>query len=247
MHLQLSPDAPAIARLGADALLATHIGAGCLGLASGFAAFAFRKGGRLHRLTGTTFLASMLTTLTIGAAVAPFVGQPMNLISGVFSIYLVVSGWATAKRKGGAPGRLDLAALAVPLIAAPLLVWAGWIGAHSPHGEIQGVPFQAAYITAALATFCAALDLKVVAQRGVAGTARVTRHLWRMCVALFFASASLFIGQPQVFPKALQGSPLLAVAAFAPLVLMIFWLLRVRFARAFRATMAPRAVAAPAN
>jgi hypothetical protein len=35
-------------------------------------------------------------------------------------------------------------------------------------------------------------------------------------------------------PTFMHGSPLLFVPAFAPLVLMIFWLFRIRFATAFR-------------
>jgi hypothetical protein len=62
-----------------------------------------------------------------------------------------------------------------------------------------------------------------------------------MCLALFFASASLFVGQPQEFPAPLRGSLLLVALAFAPLVLMIFWLLRVQFSDAFRPAATPAA------
>jgi hypothetical protein len=68
-----------------------------------------------------------------------------------------------------------------------------------------------------------------------------------MCVALFFASGSLFLGQQQVFPKALQGSPILVALAVAPLLLMVFWLLRVRLARAFHRARMSRVVAVPVH
>jgi hypothetical protein len=50
-----------------------------------------------------------------------------------------------------------------------------------------------------------------------------------MCVALFIAAASFFLGQPQVFPAALRGSALLLLPEVAVLGSMIYWLVRVRF------------------
>jgi hypothetical protein len=50
-----------------------------------------------------------------------------------------------------------------------------------------------------------------------------------MCFALFFAAASFFLGQQKVMPTFMHGSPLLFIPAFAPLGLMIYWLIRTRF------------------
>jgi hypothetical protein len=51
-----------------------------------------------------------------------------------------------------------------------------------------------------------------------------------MCFALFIATGSFFLGQQDVMPKAVRGSPILFVLAFAPFAVMLFWLVRVRFA-----------------
>jgi uncharacterized membrane protein len=57
---------------GAAALvLILHISAAGIGLLSGAAALLFHKGGRLHRVAGNVFFASMLTMSAIGACVAP--------------------------------------------------------------------------------------------------------------------------------------------------------------------------------
>jgi hypothetical protein len=42
------------------------------------------------------------------------------------------------------------------------------------------------------------------------------------------------LGQQQVFPKWLRGSPALFVPALLPLVLLIFWVLRVRFGKTYK-------------
>ena len=87
-------------------------------------------------------------------------------------------------------------------------------------------------------------DVRVLRGRILTGTLRLRRHLWRMCYALFVASGSFFLGQAQVFPKPIRIGPLLAIPALLPLVLMFYWLARMRSKRprggggAFDATFA---------
>jgi hypothetical protein len=54
-----------------------------------------------------------------------------------------------------------------------------------------------------------------------------------MCFALFIAAGSFFLGQQQVFPASVRGSPFLFVPVVAVLAVMIFWLARIRFASAY--------------
>jgi hypothetical protein len=61
---------------------------------------------------------------------------------------------------------------------------------------------------------------------------RISRHLWRMCFAFFIATGSFFLGQQDVLPKAVRGSAILFVLAFAPFAVMPFWLVRLRFRKA---------------
>ena len=65
----------------------------------------------------------------------------------------------------------------------------------------------------------------------LSATQRISRHLWRMCFALFIATGSFFLGQQDVMPQAVRGSPILVVLALAPFPLMLYWLARVRFSK----------------
>jgi hypothetical protein len=56
-----------------------------------------------------------------------------------------------------------------------------------------------------------------------------------MCFAFFIATGSFFLGQQDVLPQPLRGSPILLVLAFAPFGVMAFWLVRVRVGKRFRA------------
>jgi hypothetical protein len=69
---------------------------------------------------------------------------------------------------------------------------------------------------------------------GLAGAQRIARHLWRMCFSLFVASGSFFLGQAKVFPKPIRILPLLAIPALLPLVLLLYWLVRVLFTKWYR-------------
>ena len=91
-------------------------------------------------------------------------------------------------------------------------------------------------------------DLNVVLRKTLTPAQRLSRHLWRMCVAFFIATGSFFLGQQDVLPAAIRGSPLLFVPAFAPFAVMLFWLVRLRFPKALRKlTLRLPPVAAPAG
>jgi hypothetical protein len=84
----------------------------------------------------------------------------------------------------------------------------------------------------------AAGDLRMLMRGEISGTARLARHLWRMCFAWFIATGSFFLGQQQVIPPALRKQALLVPLAIMPLVLLIYWLMRLTLAK--HATFVPR-------
>lgn len=230
--LQVASDAPAWAHIGADALLVLHIGGGAIGILSGATALATRKGETVHRAAGTVFFASMLVAYTVATGVAPFLtdGQRPNTVAGLLALYLLISGWRTARRPETTAGRFEVAGffIALLIIAAALLFMQ--MGANSPTGTVDGSPPQAFYIFAFAGSFAAMGDLHLIVRRRLVGVARIARHLWRMCFSLFIAAGSFFLGQQQVMPEWMRGSPVLVVLALAPLAFMIFWLIRVRVA-----------------
>jgi hypothetical protein len=55
--------------------------------------------------------------------------------------------------------------------------------------------------------------------------------LWRMCLAMFIATASFFLGQAKVLPESMRIFPLLAIPVVLVLILMFYWWVRVSFTR----------------
>jgi hypothetical protein len=74
---------------------------------------------------------------------------------------------------------------------------------------------------------------------GISGAPRIARHLWRMCFALFVAASSIFLARQHIFPAVLRTTGVLFLLSFFPLMVMIFWLVRVRFTKAFKGSASP--------
>ena len=208
-------------------ILVIHICGGVLGVISGFAAMALRKGGRWHRAAGNVFFVAML----VMGSTAAYLG---NVVGGLLACYLVATAWLTARRQAGHTSILDWAAFLFALTVGVLLmthVVRLTTGAVAP---TPGVPTGMIFLLGFVTLLAAAGDLRMLVRGGVFGRQRIARHLWRMCFSFFIATGSFFLGQQQVFPKAWRGSAVWFVPALLPLAAMIFWLIRVRFTNAFR-------------
>jgi len=227
MILHVPPGSPALVRDGAAAVLALHIGGGLAGVASGFAALLSPKGGRIHRAAGHVFFVSMLVMSGIGVAVSPFLPNWTNVVMGLFVFYLTATAWMTVRRPAGGIGRFEVGAFVFACGAAGIGVVLG-LWAATPGGLDSGEPPAAFFVLASFPAAAAALDLRMIRRGGVTGAGRVSRHLWRMGVALLVAAGSLFLGQPRLFPPALRGTPIMFAPEILIVAAMVVWGLRLR-------------------
>jgi hypothetical protein len=230
MILELGTNPSPLVRGVAALVLALHVTAGCVGVFSGAAALLSRKGSPLHRRAGNWFFVAMLTMSAIGACLAPFLPHRISAVAGALTFYLVATSWVTIRRKEGSAGSFETGAFLFALGIAATGVTLGLMGASTASGLLDGEPYQGAFVFAGAAALAAGGDLAVMVRRGISGARRLTRHLWRMCVALLIGATSFFLGQPQFFPASLRGSFILYVPEIAILVLLLFWLVRLRFA-----------------
>jgi hypothetical protein len=210
------------------ALLPIHIAAGMVAILLGAVAIAVRKGGVRHMWAGTGFAAAMIVLGITASILEPFrTPQPGSPITGLFVCYFVATSWVTARRRDGTTGKFEMLACAVALSTAAVMIWAALTGrSTTPVGS------GPVFILAGLCLVAGLLDLRVVLRKRLTAGERIRRHLWRMCFAFFIATGSFFLGQQKVMPVVVRGSPLLFVLAFAPFAVMLFWLVRLRFAKA---------------
>ncbi len=227
--------------------LIVHICGGVVGLVCGTAAMAFRKGSPRHVLAGRIFVASMLTMGAFAAYLAIVRNQPNNIGGGILTVYLIGTAWLTARRRDGETSRFDWVALLIPLANGILSWMTGVRVLRSGHSSLDGVPVGMILFMGSVCLLAAAGDVRMLVRGGVFGAKRIARHLWRMCFGLFIAAGSFFfggsnrplrllstVGLGKYLSPALFNTTLYLILTLLPLILLIFWLVRVRFTNAYR-------------
>jgi hypothetical protein len=206
----------------------------------------FRKGGPRHALAGKIFVASMLIMASVATYLAILKHQTGNITGGIFTLYLIGTAWLTARRGDGETSRFDWVVLLIPATVG-ILIWTRAIsilysGAPSP----DGVPVGMSFFMGSVMLLAAAGDVRMMIAGGACGKKRIVRHLWRMCFGLFIAAGSFFLGpsnRPLRLLSAMGIGQHLSPAVFStgvyltltvlPLILLVYWVLRVRFSNSF--------------
>ena len=233
-------------------ILIVHISAGSLGLLSGTAAVFFRKGSPRHVLAGKVFVASMFTMGVVAVYLAITRHQPNNIGGGILTVYLIGTAWLTAKRRDGETSRFDWVVLLIPLALGTLTWMIGFKVVRSGASSRDGVPVGMTFFMGSVMLLAAAGDVRMLVRGGVFGAKRIARHLWRMCFGLFIAAGSFFLG-PSNRPlrllstvglgkhlsPALFSTSLYLILTLLPLILLIFWLVRVHFTNAYNGKPMP--------
>jgi hypothetical protein len=216
---------------------AIHIGGGTIALGAGTVAAIARKGGPAHRRAGKVFLVAMLVMAAF-AAYLGFVmpGQLVNVFIAGLTAYFVVTGWLAAHRPAGAVGGPERIAAAVSLVLwAPFAVLAFQLATGMKPIFRSAVPFEgpvliAVYVFTTVLGIAAISDARVALGGALGGVPRVARHLWRMCLGLALAAGSAFTnGLVRLVPASLHVPfDLYFLPQLLPVVLLVFWMLRVR-------------------
>jgi len=221
-------------------ILVLHISAGMTGILSGAAAMTFRKGSPRHVLAGKVFVVAMLTMAASAVYLAVVTHDNNNIGGGVLTLYLVTTAWLTARRRDGETSRFDGVVLLVPL-ALGILTWMNGLKVvRSGASSQNGVPVGMAFFMGSVMLLAAAGDVRMLLRGGLFGTQRLLRHLWRMCFGLFIATGSFFLGQgAKIFSSWWRQSSFLIIPAVLPLILLVFWVIRVRFTSAYKNKSTP--------
>jgi hypothetical protein len=208
-------------------VLPIHIAAGGLALVLGTLALLAKKGGTFHRRSGLVFVYAMLV-MGISAAMLGNVG------GGVMAVYFVVTALTTVRPVSPWTRRIDVVAVTVPAALTLLGIMAGVKAYNSPRGVLDGVPFPMHFFIATVNLLAAAGDVRITRFGVPRGGARLARHLWRMCFALFIAAGSFFSVRERVakiLPEPFTTVPMRALPILLVFGAMFYWLWRVRSRR----------------
>lgn len=188
-----------------------------------------------------------MLTMAVGATYLAIVrNQPSNISAGILTFYLIGTAWLTARRRDGETSRIDWVVLLIPLTLGILTWMNGRRIVRSGASSQDGVPVGMTFFMGSVMLLAAAGDIRMLVRGAVFGTKRIARHLWRMCFGLFIAAGSFFMGPSnrplrllstvglgQHLSPALFNTGLYLFLTILPLTLLVFWLVRVRFANAY--------------
>ncbi|MBA2290917.1 MAG: hypothetical protein H0W15_00525 [Gemmatimonadales bacterium] len=209
-----------------------HMSAGALAIVIGFAVLFSPKGGSLHRRGGLAFVASMLVLALSGAAIAAWLGDVGTVVGGLLASYLTVTALVTVKPVSAGWRRALVGATCVGVLVASVSA----TRAVMSIGRTSAVVGYLVFGT--VAALAVRGDLAILRGAVLRGAPRLRRHVWRACIALWFATASFFLGPrrrvEKVLPDALISSTTVIIPVALVIIVMLYWLWRLRSRTALR-------------
>jgi hypothetical protein len=222
--------------------LVVHILAGAVGIVSGFVALFVVKGATVHRRGGRIFVYAMLTMSILGTLMAAVrgVAPSVNVPAGMTTAYLVITALTTVSPPVWWSRKMDVAVTLVAAVFGVTTLTFGFAVLTGGFGE-RWMLFPL-FLFGTVSLLATMGDIRIIRSGAPKGGRRLSRHLWRMCFALFIASASFFLGQARIIPEEIRIYPLLAIPVLTPLLAIAYWVWRVRARRTVRGMIPMRAV-----
>jgi len=208
--------------------LLIHISAGSVALVTGAIGLIGKKGNLAHRQAGRLFVLAMLIMAITGAFIAYSSLVFITVLAGTLSLYLVLSGWLTVRKKS--PQTL-LQNWFILVLGIAVSILGMYLSLRAYHGVTDNIgSFKAPAFIYYLFTFFALLgvigDTLLLLKGCVVGKYRIARHVWRMCIPFYIAATSLFDGQQDIFPLTWQGTFYLNIPTYLIMLTMLFWLIK---------------------
>jgi len=194
-------------------------------------------------VSGRVFVCAMIATGITATAISLYEGKE-SFAGGLVTAYLVFTAYTTVRPLPGAGRQVDLALMVMAFTFGTLGYVRAFDALGRPGSQIEGVPAGMMFFMTTIVTLAAIGDARMVRAGGIQGTRRLARHLWRMCFGLFIASGSFLIGQMKFIPEPIRIVPLIVVLAVSPLVMLLYWMWRVRLKQNLRGMMTVKPIEA---
>jgi hypothetical protein len=211
--------------------LVSHFGSGLVAIVAGAIALSVAKGGRLHKQSGMVFTVAMILAGVLASVIAIYESKVGMMFGGLFTAYLIFTAMTTVKTLSWISRPIDIVMMLFAFGYGVFEIWKGAQVWQLPGHALQGVPAGMMFFLGSIALFAGVGDVRIIRDGALTGTRRLARHLWRMCFGLFIATGSFFLGQMNFIPKAVRFVPVLSALAIGPLVILLYWMWRVRLRR----------------
>lgn len=175
-------------------LVVFHIVAGSAAVVGMVGALCTKKGALWHRRFGKLYVYAMAVTLLLAFLVSILTANLFLLFIGVFSTYLIFTGWRLAIVKTGVQSKLDGVVIRLMLIVGVLML--GYGGYMSASGNSLGIALM---VFGVIGFAPAWSDLK---RQGTwpKGKERILEHLSRMGGGCIATTTAVFVTNVQTSP-----------------------------------------------
>lgn len=213
-------------------LVFSHLALGAIAVVAGAIALAARKGGAQHIKLGRIFAYTMGFSSLLGAFLGLLNIESLYITfhAGILGCTLIASSWLTVKsgsqKLGWSTGIVGL----INILNTAALFTLGYLALASPNTTFLSFHASDYFFLGSMAGLAAIGDVTLLFHKTLSVRYRISRHLWRMCLAFFIAAGSAFTGPgTKAFPDVVRNSGVLAIPELLIVTLMIFWLLRTFF------------------
>jgi hypothetical protein len=217
-------------------LLPVHIAAAAVALLAGLVALFVAKGGQLHRKSGMLFVYAILMMCGAALVLATVKGQAGNVIASLTTSYLAITALITVRPPAAVSRRWHVGLMMMAVVLGLVTSGLAIVAFTSPRGRLFGLPWVPFFLFGVLCLSGAFGDFKTMRAGVLRGGPRLSRHVWRMSMALFITAASFFSIRARVaaiFPAPLTTPAARVIPVLLVLATMFYWLWRVRFRRSF--------------
>ena len=217
-------------------LLPVHIVAAGVALLAGLVALFVAKGGRLHRKSGMLFVYAIFLMCGAALVLAAVKGQAGNVIASLATAYLAITALNTVRPPAAVSRRWHVGLMMMAVVVGVVTTGLGIAAISSPTGRLFGLPWVPFFLFGILCLSGAFGDFKTMRAGVLRGGPRLSRHVWRMSMALFITAASFFSIRARVaaiFPAPMTTPAARVIPVLLVLLTMFYWLWRVRFRRSF--------------
>lgn len=208
--------------------LAFHVAMGSAALTAGLVAIVARKGGQWHRRAGMLFAVTMVAVGLTAVGISAYTGSANGI--GALTAYLVITAVTTVRPLSAGRRATDVTLMLLAFTFAGITYQDAITALGRPNNRLDGVPAGMFLFLGTVTLLAAIGDLRMIRGRNLQGSRRIARHLWRMCFAVFMASSSFatqLVMMP-FMPASLRSVPAILMLGGGPLVVMLYWLWRVR-------------------
>ena len=173
-------------------LLVLHVAGGSLALLAALVAVLVQARGRSHRahvVAGRLYVVGMIVVVATALPLSVLIDSTFLALVGVFSGYLMVTGWRFAKNRRGTVGPVDVAIPAVMAVAALAMLLYGAV-TWADRGVVL-------VVFGLVGLFLVVLHARLLRRGPIRGRERIGSHLvWMLAASIATLTAFLVVNGP---------------------------------------------------